>query len=422
MCLIISSYGSSDSTDAESIRNAASAAFKLSAKLKRSSLVLAIPEIKGMTIDTTIASSVEGILLSDYSFSKYFFKKEKPFSPAELTVVTGSTSAKHTIDRISTICENVLLCRDLVNDTSDASNPENMAKLSVKYARKLGIKSTVFNRSKIEKLGMGLLTAVGRGSSSGPFLVTLSYSGNPGSSESTAIIGKGITFDSGGLNLKSSGHIEDMRSDMAGAAAVLCAMKTAAELKLKVNIHAVMPLTENMIGNSSYRPGDVFRAYNGTTVEIANTDAEGRLILADAVSYTARKLKPKRIIELSTLTGACITAFGEIYAASITSGGQIDTLIADASSSTGEKTWKMPSDPEFDEDMKSDIADLRNVNPERKAGTIFGGSFIKTFAEDIPFAHIDIAGTSWFSKERGYRPKYATGYGVRLLVNILSKI
>jgi leucyl aminopeptidase len=421
-CIILAGFGSSEKVNPESIRNAASAALKVSIKLKRSSLQTVVPAVKGIDEELLLSAVTEGILLSNYSFSKYFFKKERSFSPDELVLISNSSSAKSIIERSAVICDNVQICRNLVNDTSDNTNPEKLVRYAQTVAKKCKLKVKVFNADKIEKMGMGLLSAVGRGSAHGPFFVILSYNGNLKSKKSIAVIGKGVTFDSGGLNLKTSGHIEDMRSDMAGAAAALCAIKTAAELKLRVNVHAVLPLTENMITNSSYRPGDVFKAYNGTTVEIANTDAEGRLILADAVSYTARNIKPSYIVEMSTLTGACITAFGEIYAASITSGGMIDDLLSESSEATSEKIWKMPTDPEFDEDMKSDIADLRNVNPERKAGTIFGGSFILSFSENIPFAHLDIAGTSWYSKERGYRPKYATGYGVRLIIELISRI
>jgi leucyl aminopeptidase len=285
-----------------------------------------------------------------------------------------------------------------------------------------GLSISVLGKKDLEKLNMGLILAVNRGSKIPPALVVMKYTGDPKSSKYTAFVGKGLTFDSGGMNLKPSGHMETMRMDMSGAAAVLYAVKSIAELKLNVNVYGVMPLTENMLSNDSYRPGDIFKSYSGKTVEIGNTDAEGRLILADALAYTEKVLKPAFIIDLATLTGAVVTTFGETVAAYLSTSEDLSEYIRISSEETGEKTWRLPFYQDYEDRMKSDIADISNVSSEKNAGTITGGVFLKSFISNTPWAHIDIAGTAWYSKKRGYRPKYATGYGVRLLSEIIRKI
>ena len=266
---------------------------------------------------------------------------------------------------------------------------------------------------------MGLLLAVNRGSSIEPRVVKIEYKGDPENKKVLGIIGKGITFDSGGMDLKPSASMETMRSDMSGAASVLCVMKSLAELKVKKNVIAVIPLTENMLSSNAYRPGDIFRSYSGKTVEIGNTDAEGRLILADAIAYMEKEIKPELIIDIATLTGACVVTFGETVAAFLSNDDRLAAAIESASAETGEKLWRLPFFDDYEDRMKSEIADLSNMSSEKNAGTIAGAVFLKKFIDKTPWLHIDIAGTAWYSKARGYRPKNATGYGLRLLVNMI---
>jgi leucyl aminopeptidase len=209
---------------------------------------------------------------------------------------------------------------------------------------------------------------------------------------------------------------------MAGAAAAMYAIKAIAELRLKKNVIAVIPLCENMISNDSYRPGDVFKAYNGKNVEIANTDAEGRLILADALAYAEKKFKSDYIIDIATLTGACLVCFSEYIAALVSTNDKLADAVFSAGEATGDRVWRLPIYKEYEEDLKSDIADIKNVSATRNAGTILGGVFLKNFIKDTPWAHIDIAGTAWYSKHRGYKPKYATGFGVRLFVELIKNL
>jgi leucyl aminopeptidase len=414
--LIIAGIGRTPSKDA--IRSAAAGAVRCALAHEMKDLTIFPPSDPGLDADSSLRCAAEGIVLGNYSFDRYKTKKKKLV--AEAHFVSPLTSAAAILRETGIICGNTLMCRDLVNGTSEEVTPESIAALAKKIAKTSRIRCEIIKGGKIGKLGMGLFEAVARGSIHEPHLVILSYKGNPGSKETTALVGKGITFDSGGYNLKPTGHMEDMRCDMAGAAAVLFAIDAIAKLGLKKNVTAYLAVCENMIGSRAYKPGDVFTAFDGTTVEILSTDAEGRLVLSDTIAYAIRTHRPSSIIEASTLTGACVTTFGDIYAGLLTKDAQLRSDIENAAQSTGEKVWALPLDEEYAKDIESEIADLRNINPERKAGTIAGGMFLSHFAKETPFAHLDIAGTAWISKDRGVNPKNATGFGVRLLTEVIS--
>jgi leucyl aminopeptidase len=421
--VILCGLGESSKITVESLKNAAASLAPLCRDRAFARIHLTLPALESIDTPAVLESLAEGLYLANYSFDRYRNVPEDEARPLikEALFLCDHPGAAALLKETATVCRNVLLCRDLVNETSEESNAVKIAALARKMAGG-AITCTVFGKREIARMKMGLLLAVNRGSSVPPQLVVMTYRGNPSSRDYCALVGKGITFDTGGVNLKPSGHIETMRMDMAGAAAVMYALKSAAELKLKKNIYAVMPLTENMISGEAYRPGDVFTAYNGTTVEIGNTDAEGRLILADALAYTASKLKPRYIVDVATLTGACIVAFGETVAAYLANDRDLGGMLERASERTGEKLWEMPLYPEYDENMKSEIADISNISTERNAGTIMGAVFLKNFVGESRWAHIDIAGTAWYSKQRGYRPRFATGWGVRLLTEFIKSL
>jgi leucyl aminopeptidase len=389
-------------------------------------------EIKAFYIFTTQFTSegvqnplqplAEGIYLANYSFNKYKTNNNNNSNHLieKAVFITAEKQAPNLLKQVEIICRNTQLCRDLVNETSEASNPIQIAGLAKKMSKIPGVTCSVFGLNELKKLKMGLLLAVNKGSSTPPQLVVLKYQGAPKQASWCALVGKGITFDSGGLNLKGSGNIETMRMDMAGAAAVLYGFKAIAELGLKKNIYAILPITENMLSNNSYRPGDVFTAFNGKTIEIGNTDAEGRLILADALAYTVKSLKPDYIIDISTLTGACVATFGEITAAFLSNNDNLVKRLEDSSLTTGEKIWRLPLHSEYEENIKSDIADLNNISADKIAGTIIGATFLKNFIGETPWAHVDIAGTAWYTKPRGCMGKFATGFGLRLLVETVK--
>lgn len=421
--VMICGMGREEDVTAESLRSCAAALAAECLKRSITTIIVIPPQPARPGDEEILAALAEGFYLGDYSFGKYKTKKENNDSRiAGITFHSNLESAASILREAETVCRNTLACRDLVNESSDNCTPELFAAEAKNLSKIKGVRCTVFGEKEISRMKMGLLQAVSRGSANPPRLVVLRYRGGAKSSKSIALIGKGITFDSGGLNLKSAGNIEGMRSDMAGAAACLYTIRAAAELGLPVNITAVLPLAENMLGSRSYKPGDVYRAYNGKTVEIGNTDAEGRLVLADALAYTVDRIKPDIMIDIATLTGACIVCLGEIIAGYLCTDDALSEAIFRAGEKTGERLWRLPLYREYAEDIKSDFADMNNVAPGRKAGTIIGAIFLKNFAGKTPWAHIDIAGTSWFSKKRGYRPKYATGYGVRLFIELLKNL
>lgn len=422
--LIIAGLGKPAEITRETLRNSAASVIDSARRMKIKTLDVVLPAIESIEEIHVLSALAEGFYLGNYAFEHYKTRNDEKNASVQSALFhcEDTVGATRLLKEVSIICANSLLCRDLVNETSERANPETIAAEAKKLSRLKGVSCTVLGPPELKKMGMGLLLAVGRAGLNPPRMAILKYTGNPRAKKSLALVGKGITFDSGGLNLKPSGHIEDMRSDMAGAAACIYTIKAAAELGLKKNVYAVIPLCENMPGGNSYRPGDVYRSFNGTTVEIGNTDAEGRLVLADALAYTETKLKPDYIIDIATLTGACLICFGEIIAGLLTPSDELAGVLHAAGEETGERLWRLPLYGDYAEDLKSDIADISNVSSTRNAGTIIGASFLNSFVKSTPWAHLDIAGTSWGSKQRGYRPKNATGYGVRLFMELIKNL
>jgi leucyl aminopeptidase len=283
------------------------------------------------------------------------------------------------------------------------------------------VKATVFDKKRIQKEKMGLLLAVNQGSSIDPAFIILEYKGNPKSKDHTVVVGKGVTYDTGGLNLKPTGSMETMKCDMSGAACALGTIHAAASLGLKVNLTAVIPSTDNSIDSKSYKPGDVYSSYLGKTVEIGNTDAEGRLILADALAYASKNLKPTRMINFATLTGACVIALGEETSGLMSNNDPLAESISRAGNETFERAWRLPLFEEYKSQLDSDIADISNTGG-REAGTITAALFLQEFVGNTPWAHLDIAGTAYLKKSRRYHPKNGTGVGVRLMIQLLENL
>ena len=423
--VIMVGIGKKNDITKDTFRNASNSVVEICKKVGVKSIIVLFPSLDKHDSVSVISSIAEGLYLSNYIFDKYKTKekdRQSLLKEAGFYIEKGEDLSK-LFREIEIVSENTLLCRNLVNEISDICNPLEIAKEAKLISKIKGVTCKVFGKRDIERMKMGLLMAVSQGSKYPPQLIVLSYTGDPKSNKVTAIVGKGITFDSGGINLKPSGHIEDMRSDMSGAAACLYTIKAAAEIKMKKNITAVIPLCENMIGSRSYKPGDVFVGYNKKSVEVGNTDAEGRLILADALAYTEDKIKPDCIIDIATLTGACLVCLGETIAGLLSNNDKLADVIFQAGEKSGDRVWRLPLYREYEDDMKSDIADLKNISSGRNAGTIMGAIFLKNFIKDTTvWAHIDIAGTSWYSKQRGYKPKYSTGFGVRLFIEVLKEI
>ena len=384
--------------------------------------------IGGLAPEASAQAMAEGAHLGLYTFKKYFSKDgdgDNGKTLDELQIIEQDQAKlpalQAGIDRGRIVAEAVLLARDLVNEPASVMTPTRMAEVAQEMAQQQGLEIDVIDALRMEELGMGMLLAVARGSHQPPKMIVLRYAGDPDNADNNlGLVGKGITFDSGGISLKSAGGMWEMKGDMSGAAAVIGAMQAIAQLKPRINVTAIAPCTENMPGGSAQRPGDVIRAMNGKTAEVDNTDAEGRLILADALSY-ARTMDLKRLVDVATLTGAITVALGDQATGGFTNNQELYDMVAEAGNQAGERIWQLPMYPEYKEQIKSDIADVKNTGG-RGAGSITAALFLAEFSEDTPWVHLDIAGTFISHKEKGYRVKGATGTPVRTLVNLAMNL
>lgn len=362
---------------------------------------------------------LEGGLLSLYKFEKYKKTDEKPSEDRQIQTVNILDSDRDLpLKWLQITVSAVNFAKDLINTPSNDMTPGSLGK----FAKSLSggkTKVRILEKKDIEKEGMGSFLSVSKGSDEPPKFIILEYRGGKGAP--VALIGKSITFDSGGISLKPAEGMEKMKYDMAGGAAVLGVMKAAAELRLPVNIVSVLPATENLPGGSATRPGDVVTSITGKTIEIINTDAEGRLVLADAMGYAIKHFSPKMLIDVATLTGACSVALGNEAMAMMGNNADLMDRLKRASDETYERAWQMPLYEEYKEYLKSDIADIKNVGG-RNGSLVTAAFFLKEFAGDTPWAHLDIAGTAWNDKDKPYSPKGATGIGVRLLIAFLKEL
>ncbi|MFY7842435.1 MAG: leucyl aminopeptidase [Rhabdochlamydiaceae bacterium] len=366
---------------------------------------------------------LETICLTTYRFDSLKGETLSEVKNIDSICLIGATEEiDPSLQKVIKVCEAVNLSRDLVNGNADDITPQALSDVAKKIAKShKKLKLTVFDKKRIQKENMGLLLAVNRGSSDEPKLIILEYKGDPKSKKLTALVGKGITYDTGGLNIKVAGSsMETMKSDMSGAAAVLGTMKAISSLDLKVNVVAIIPATDNSIGPHAYKPGDVYKSLSGKTIEISNTDAEGRLILADALTYVQNKYQPDLIVDLATLTGNIVLALGDHLTGLFSNDDQLAKLLVESGDHVGEHLWRMPLVKDYEECLKSSYADLQNSGG-RKAGAITAALFLQAFIQkNTPWAHLDIAGTA-FRDSKYYHPTKATGVGVRLLVDFLDR-
>jgi len=369
------------------------------------------------TLEMSPADFVEGALLGSYAFRRYR-KNGDNHKELKSLAVLGRRSGKLTkeVVRARTVASAVGLARDLINTPSNDMTPTHLAK-AARSLRGRSLSVRVLERRDAERLGMGTYLSVARGSHEPPKFIVVEYRGGKGAP--VVLIGKSVTFDSGGISIKPADGMEKMKYDMAGGAAVLGALKAAAELRLPVRVIGILPAAENLPGGSATKPGDVVRAMTGTTVEVISTDAEGRMVIADAMGY-ARRFRPKAMLDIATLTGACSIALGNEAVAMMGSDDGLMGMLRKASEKTGERVWQMPLFEEYREYLKSDVADLKNAGG-RNGSLVTAAWFLKEFAGDVPWVHLDIAGTAWTEKDRPYQPKGATGIGVRLMVSMLEE-
>ncbi|WP_145597262.1 leucyl aminopeptidase [Candidatus Pelagibacter sp. FZCC0015] len=365
-----------------------------------------------------IGHFLHGIKLKSYSFDKYKSKKnDKDFF---ITVFGKNILQPKDQIKFKAIEEGTFYTRDLVSEPGNVLHPDEYAK-RINSLRKLGLKINILDEKKLKKLGMNTLLGVGQGSIRGSYLVTMEWKGLKNNSKPVAFVGKGVCFDTGGISLKPAKFMEDMTYDMAGSAVVVGLMKSLALRKAKINAVGVVGLVENMPGGNAQRPGDIVKSYSGKTVEILNTDAEGRLVLADALTYTEEKFKPKFIIDLATLTGAIIVSLGSEYAGLFSNDDKLSNQLINAGEHVEEKVWRMPLNKNFDKLIDSKNADMQNINYVGGAGSTTAAQFLQRFIlNKTPWAHLDIAGMA-FSKYGGaLNSGGATGYGVRLLNKLIE--
>jgi leucyl aminopeptidase len=370
-------------------------------------------------------SLATGACLRSYRFDKYRTTKESDEEPtdevAELTLHLAEPEAAAAAWRAAAaVIGGVAHGRDLVTEPANVLSPAAFADACRELGRALDLEVEVHDRAALERLGMKALLAVGQGSAREPHVAILRWSGGAPDQAPVALVGKGVCFDSGGLSLKPAGGMEEMKWDMGGAAAVFGAMKALAGRKARANVVGVLGLTENMPSGTAQRPGDVITSMAGVTIEVVNTDAEGRLVLADVLHYAKERFKPQAMIDLATLTGAIIVALGHEQAGLFTPDDELAERIQAAGAAVGERVWRMPLGDDYAKHIKSNIADIKNVGRERQAGATAGAVFLQRFVGDVPWAHIDIAGTAWSKEDRALAPKGATGYGIRLLDRLIA--
>lgn len=406
--VVLIGLGKASRLDCEGIRRAYAKGLA-SVKAKASSVNVQLPE----TDYAGTEAVCEGIFLCHYTFDDNKSKKEK--APKSITFLGADPQL---VQEVGLLCKSVALTRDLVLSNADEITPSCLAEVAKELSRKYSrVKTTVFDRKQIQKEGMGLLDAVGRGASEEPAFITIEYYGAPKSGEGLhALVGKGVTYDTGGLSLKPTPSMLSMRTDMGGAGAILGTMHALCALELPVNVVGVVGATENAMGPKSYKVGDVYTGRGGVSVEVTNTDAEGRLVLADALSYVQEVFKPQKIIDLATLTGGATIALGEEASALMANSEPLAKALMRAGEETFERLWRLPLFEEYESLLESKIADIKNAG-DRKASSIQGGIFLKRFIKGkTPWAHIDIAATAFPDSLKPYHPVQATGVGVRLLV------
>ncbi|HEX7880290.1 MAG TPA: leucyl aminopeptidase, partial [Candidatus Eisenbacteria bacterium] len=365
---------------------------------------------------------VEGILYGTYRYDDFKTKDPRPVTLKNLQVVPPDDAPvrqhQDALNRISTIVDATQFARDLGNRPCNDLVPTALARAAREVAAAANLKVTVYDYRKAEALGMHAFCAVAKGSAEEPAFIVIEYNGGKKGDAPVVLVGKGLTFDTGGISLKPAENMDHMKFDMCGAGAVLGAMKAIAELKVPRNVVMLIPSVENMPGGRAYKPGDVLQTLGGPTIEVRNTDAEGRVVLADALAY-AKRYKPAGVIDLATLTGACVVALGSECAGLFTPNDMMAARLNAAADATGDRLWRMPLWDEYREMVKSDVADVRN-STGRAAGAVTAACFLETYADGYPWAHLDIAGPAYNEHNTAYGPKGATGFGVRLLVHLVE--
>jgi leucyl aminopeptidase len=418
---VVVSLGKQEKFSGEMARRAGGGLGKWLCKSGADSINLDLDTLPLEGEDGQIAEALcEGIRLGGYEYKRY---KKQDQETGEISVRL-SGKKKLIAERVEAITEAVLFARDLSHEPANVINPASLADIAQKTAAKYGLGFRVVGEAELKALGAGAILAVGSGSKTPPCLIILEYAGNGAGEETQPVVlaGKAITFDSGGYSIKDSSNIVGMKYDKCGGVAVLAAMQAAAELKIKTPLVGIIGAAENMISGEAYRPDDILTTLSGKTVEIISTDAEGRLVLADTLTYAQKNYQPRALIDLATLTGGVVVALGHVRAGLLSNDDALSTALSAAGDATYERLWRLPLDEDFSKNIQGDDADIKNSGG-REGHCILGGAFLKEFIEPgIAWAHLDIAGMATTAKDLPYAPKGATGFGVRLLINYLENL
>jgi len=420
--LLLVGLGEEKNISPEKIRRAVAAAAKKATALKVHSLALSAITSKELTTEEIACAMSEAILLATYKFDKYISNDNNGKKLRNVTFILQDEKEKKAFERGRHIGESrahgTIFARDLANAPGNEIYPETLAKTIQALGRKSGFSVTVFDKRKIQALGMGGIIGVSKGSEKEPRFIILEYGKQYKKHGTVVLVGKGVTFDTGGISIKPAANMAEMKMDMSGAAAVAGTFYSIATLKLPRHVIGLIPSVENMPSGSALKPGDIIRHYNGKTSEVDNTDAEGRLILADALSY-ASKYNPEAVIDLATLTGAVVVALGHVATGMMGNNQQLMDALKEAGEKTYERVWQLPLFDEYEKLIKSDVADVKNVGG-RWAGSITAGWFLKKFIGNYKWVHLDIAGTAILETDQEYIPKGGSGVGVRLLTEFLT--
>jgi leucyl aminopeptidase len=428
--VLLVGLGDEGSLDLESLRSAAGTAVGQAASRRAARVALVVPALRRVRPAAAAQALAEGAVLGGYRFDAY--RKDGDDAPGEVASIAllferagDLREARAGVRAGVTLAECQNLARDLSNEPANALPPAELARRAQRVAREVGLTSRVLGVPEMRRLGMGAILAVGQGSAHPPRMVVLEHRpGRAGSgrrkegARPVCVVGKGITFDSGGISIKPAQGMEEMKHDMSGAAAVIGALRACALLRVPVPVVGVIGAAENMPSGTAYRPGDIVTSMSGKTIEILNTDAEGRVVLADALHYARSTFGPRALIDLATLTGACVVALGKWATGLFGNNPKLVELVRRAGEATGEKTWPMPLWEDHRKAVRSEVAQLKNA-AGRDAGSSTAAAFLAAFAEDTPWVHLDIAGTGWTGKPAAYQPKGATGVGVRLVIEAL---
>ena len=422
--ILLAGIGKKENLTKDTIRFVSGKIAQKARELKLSEFSIISPPSFIIDPISAVSQIIEGIKMALYKFEK--FKTEKIETSSNLTIIVSKSNKISKAVKIAEIvADGAIFTKSIANLPPNECTPTTLANFAKSMSKKNKMKCNIISEPELQKKGFGGISAVGQGSKNQPKLIILEHNKGPRNVKPIVLVGKAVTFDTGGISLKPGAAMDEMKFDKCGGCTVLGIMKAVSELKLPINVVGIVPSVENMPGGEAYRPGDIIKLYSGKTAEILNTDAEGRLILADALSYGEKHYSPKTIIDFATLTGACIVALGTNVAAIVSNDEKLSKKIMDSSKRTTEEVWELPLNQDYMDMIKSDVADMKNVGIGRAAGTITAAAFLKNAIEKTPWTHIDIAGVAWTqtaTKEKSYNPKGATGFGVRLILDYLQNL